>query len=86
MKDFKSFKLSDLVKVFAEDLKLSTSFLIEFNSDIIYEQGPDIDEDDMELYERRCKKSLSDLKFKDLSILSISGSFNDSDQESSIYV
>ena len=30
--------------------------------------GPDIDEDDLEIFERRCKKSLQDLKFRDLSI------------------
>lgn len=45
-----------------------------------------MDEDDAEIYGKKLKKSLAELKFKDLTILHIHGSFLDSSTETKIYV
>ena len=47
--------------------------LIEVGSNIVFEQGEDVDEDDQEMYNRRLPKTLFDLKIRDLSILSVQG-------------
>jgi len=57
--------------VFHKEWNLLGGLLIEFNNDILYEAGEDIDEDDAEMYGRRLKKSLSDLKIKDLAIMQV---------------
>jgi hypothetical protein len=62
--------LADLViTILHEYCGLSNGLLIEFNNDILYEECEDLDEDEAEIYERRLKKSLQDLKIRDLSIL-----------------
>jgi hypothetical protein len=46
--------------------------LIEFNNGILYEASDDLDdEDEIELYQRRLKKPLYDLKVRDLSIIQV---------------
>jgi hypothetical protein len=51
-------------------LSKSHTLLIEFNNDILYEASEDMDdEDEQEMYQRRLKKNLSELKIRDLSIL-----------------
>jgi hypothetical protein len=51
--------------------------LIEFNNGILFEASDDLDdEDELELYQRRLKKSLFDLKIRDLSILQVQATLN----------
>lgn len=73
IKNLSSFTLMELVEtVFIESWHLSTPLLIEFNNGILYEASDDLDdEDEIELYQRRLKKPLYDLKLRDLSILQV---------------
>jgi hypothetical protein len=51
--------------------------LIEFNNGILFEASDDLDdEEELELYQRRLKKSLFDLKIRDLSILQVQATLN----------
>lgn len=54
---------------------MTEGLTVEFNSNILYEEGDDLDEDDLEMYERRLKRSLADLKVKDGSLIHVSGKF-----------
>lgn len=69
-----------------ESWHLSKPILIEFNNDILFEASDDLDdEDELELYERRLKKPLFDLKIRDLSILQVQATL-DGITDSKIYV
>lgn len=58
--------------VIIESWNLLKPILIEFNNDILFEASDDLDdEDEFQLFERRLKKPLFDLKIRDLSILQV---------------
>jgi len=45
---------------------------VEHNNDILYEEGgEDIEEDEREIYQRRKKKTLGDLKVRDMAIVQV---------------
>ena len=72
--------------MFIEKWHLSNPLLIEFNNGILFEASDDLDdEDELELYQRRLKKSLFDLKIRDLSILQVQANLN-GQSDSKIYV
>lgn len=73
MRDLSAFTLGDMVKRVIHDEWALTLALIEFNNDILYEEGDDIDEDELEIYLKRMKRPLSDLKVRDLAILQVQG-------------
>ena len=67
--------LSTIVNsVLTGEWHLEEPLLIECNGDILYEQDNEaLDEDETELYSRKLKKPLVDLKIKDLSLLNVQG-------------
>ena len=73
MRDLSTFTLGDLVKRVIHDEWALTQALIEFNNDILYEEGDDIDEDELKIYLKRIKRPLIDLKVRDLAILQVQG-------------
>jgi len=73
VRDLSTFTLGDLVKRVIHDEWALTQALIEFNNDILYEEGDDIDEDELEIYLKRMKRPLIDLKVRDLAILQVQG-------------
>jgi hypothetical protein len=73
VRDLSTFTLGDLVKRVLHEEWALTQALIEFNNDILYEEGDDIDEDELEIYLKRMKRPLSDLKVRDLAILQVQG-------------
>jgi hypothetical protein len=84
VRDLSAFTLGDLItRVIHPQWKLSNA-LIEFNNDILYEEGDDIDEDEQEIYDRRLKKTLSELKIRDLAILQVQGVM-EGDKEVQVY-
>jgi hypothetical protein len=50
---------------------------IEFNNNILYEEGDEVDEDEAELFEKRLKRPLFDLKIRDLAIIQVQGTLNE---------
>ena len=76
VRDFSTFTLGDLVdRVFHGEWSLS-QVLVEHNNDIMYEEGDgeeDIEEDEGEIYERRKKRALAEIKVRDMAILQVHG-------------
>ena len=73
IQNLSSFTLKELVEtILIDQWQLSSPLLIEFNNGILYEASDYLDdEDEIELYQRRLKKPLYDLKVRDLSILQV---------------
>lgn len=71
VRDLSTLPLSTLVNDVLHTSLALNSLVLEFNNDILFEEGDDIDEDEEELYLRRSKKSLADLKIRDLSIVQV---------------
>jgi hypothetical protein len=71
IKDFHSVTLEMLVKTILPDgLKVdSETLLIEFDKRMIYEYDPDMSDDEIALFQGRLTKSLTQLNFKNYSIL-----------------
>ena len=69
IRDLSSCTLGDLVSQVMHELWGLKYLTIEFNNNILYEQGEDIDEDEAELFAKRLKKPLFDLKIRDLAII-----------------
>jgi hypothetical protein len=58
---------------------------VEHNNDILYEEGgEDIEEDEREIYQRRKKKTLGDLKVRDMAIVQVQAVMDD--KEVKVYV
>jgi Ubiquitin/SUMO-activating enzyme ubiquitin-like domain len=77
VRDLSTLTLKDFVaQVVDSHLNLKPGYVIEFNENILYDSTPDQDdEDDMEMFQRILKKTLTNLKIKDLSKLLIQGAF-----------
>ena len=77
MRDLSTLTLKDFVgQVLDSHLNLKPGYVIEFNENILYDSTPDQeDEDDLEMFQRILKKTLTNLKIKDLSKLLIQGPF-----------
>jgi hypothetical protein len=73
VRDLSTFTLGDLVKRVIHDEWALTQALIEFNNDILYEEGDDIYEEELQIYLKRMKRPLIDLKFRDLAIIQVQG-------------
>ena len=73
VRDLSTFTLGDLVKRVIHDEWSLTQALVEFNNDILYEEGEEIDDDELEIYLKRMKRSLMELKVRDLTIIQVQG-------------
>ena len=74
--DLNKVTLKKLIDIIKGRVGVCSGLTLEYNSNILYEEDDDLDEDDIEIYERRMKKSLFDLKIKDGSLFYASGKLN----------
>jgi len=66
--------------VFRESLNIDTSSITVIYDDVLFERDPNLsDEDEIEMYDRRLKKKLSDFKVRHLSNLFVEAKFRDDD-------
>ena len=66
--------------VFKESLNIETSSITVIYNDVLFERDPNLsDEDELEVYDRRLKKKLSDFKIRHLSNLFVEAKFKDDD-------
>jgi hypothetical protein len=66
--------------VFKESLNIDTSSITVIYNDVLFERDPNLsDEDELEMYDRRLKKKLSDFKVRHLSNLFVEAKFIDDD-------
>ena len=66
--------------VFKESLNIDTSSISVIYNDVLFERDPNLsDEDELEMYDRRLKKKLSDFKVRHLSNLFVEAKFIDDD-------
>ena len=66
--------------VFNESLNIDTSSITVIYNDVLFERDPNLsDEDELEVYDRRLKKKLSDFKIRHLSNLFVEAKFKDDD-------
>ena len=74
--------------VFKESLNIDTSSITVIYNDVLFERDPNLsDEDELEMYDRRLKKKLSDFKVRHLSNLFVEAKFiNDDDLTQKINV
>ena len=66
--------------MFKESLNIDTSSITVIYNDVLFERDPNLsDEDELEMYDRRLKKKLSDFKVRHLSNLFVEAKFIDDD-------
>lgn len=66
--------------MFRESLNIDTSSITVIYDDVLFERDPNLsDEDEIEMYDRRLKKKLSDFKVRHLSNLFVEAKFRDDD-------
>jgi hypothetical protein len=83
MRSISESSLLELVDtVFKESLNIDTSTITVVYNDVLFERDPNIsDEDELEMFERRLKKKLSDFKIRHLSNIFVEAKFRGDDDQ-----